>query len=75
MEKKKAYFVNTQPESVYELSFTKRRRLEKQHPYWQQYNVGDNPEELQEVYEFFKKNGKLLGDDKTLNLFVGLPFD
>jgi len=74
MENKKAYFVDTLPESVYELSASNRKKLEKKHPEWHSYNVYDNTDELNEVYEFFKKHGKVLANHTTKNLFVGLTY-
>jgi hypothetical protein len=72
VENKKAYFVTSDTEELYELSLSKRKQLEKLYPNWVKFNCDKNYDELNEVYEFFKKNGKLLGHPKFNNVFVGL---
>lgn len=69
---KKAYFVTSDTEELYELSSSKIKQLEKLHPKWRKFCCEKNYEELNEVYEFFKKHGKLLGHPKFNNVFVGL---
>lgn len=69
---KKAYFVTSDTEQLYELSLSKRRKLEKLYPKWRLFDYDKNYEELNEVYNFFKKHGKLLGHPKFNNIFVGL---
>jgi hypothetical protein len=71
-EDKKAYFVTSDTEELYELSSSKRRQLEKLYPKWRELDCDNDYNELNEVYEFFKKNGKLLGHPKYNNVFVGL---
>jgi hypothetical protein len=71
-ECKKAYFVTSDTEELYELSSSKRKQLEKLYPKWNQLDCEKNYDELNEVYEFFKKHGKLLGHPKFNNVFVGL---
>lgn len=72
MEKKKAYFVDNEQTTLFELSASKRKQLEKLHPDWESYNCDDNYHSLQEVYDFFKKHGKLLAHPSFKNIFVGL---
>jgi len=72
MENKKAYFVTSDTEELYELSLSKRKQLEKLYPNWRELNCDNNYDELNEVYNFFKKNGKLLAHPKFNNVFVGL---
>ena len=72
MENKKAYFVTSDLEEVYELSAKNRNRLEKKFPEWNQLNSSDNYEELNLVYDFFKKYGKLVAAPIFTNVFVGL---
>jgi hypothetical protein len=69
---KKAYFVNAETEELYELSLSKRRKLEKLHPKWGEFDCEKNYAQLNEVYEFFKKHGKLLAHPQFKNVFVGL---
>jgi hypothetical protein len=68
---KKAYFVNSETEELYELSSSKIRQLEKLHPKWGEFDCEKNYAQLNEVYEFFKKHGKLLGHPGFNNIFVG----
>jgi hypothetical protein len=75
MENKKSYFVTSDKEEVYELSTSKTKQLEKKHPNWTKYQNYDNFEELKEVYDFFKTNGKLIAHPKFLNVFVGLTLN
>lgn len=72
MKHTKAYFLENEQEELYELSASKRKRLEKQFPNWHAFNCEDNYEELNKVYEFFKEHGKLVGHGELSNLFVGL---
>ena len=72
MENKKAYFVTSDAEELYELSSSKRKQLEKLFPNWQTFDCDRNYEELNKVYEFFKEHGKLLAHPKFNNIFVGL---
>lgn len=72
MENKKAYFVTSDTEELYELSFRNRKKLDKLFPKWREFDCDKNYNELNQVYEFFKKNGKLLGHPKFNNVFVGL---
>jgi hypothetical protein len=72
MENKKAYFVTSDGEELYELSSNKRKQLEKLYPEWTEFDCEKNYDELNEVYEFFKNHGKLLGHPKFNNVFVGL---
>lgn len=72
MENKKAYFVTSDLEEVYELSATNRNRLEKKFPEWNKLHSGDNYEKLNLVYDFFKEHGKLVADPRFSNVFVGL---
>lgn len=69
---KKAYFVTSDTEELYELSSSKIKQLEKLHHKWRKFCCEKNYEELNGVYEFFKKHGKLLGHPKFNNVFVGL---
>lgn len=72
MKNQSAYFVDADQESVWVLSFSKRKQLEKKHPKWSGYNCEKNYEDLNEVYEFFKAHGKLVAGLVDSNLFVGL---
>jgi len=72
MENKKAYFVTSDTEELYELSSSKRKQLDKRFPKWVEFNCEKNYDELNEVYEFFKKYGKLVGHPQFNNVFVGL---
>jgi hypothetical protein len=72
MENKKAYFVISDTEELYELSSSKRKQLDKLFPKWNELNCEKNYDELNKVYDFFKKHGKLLGHPKFNNVFVGL---
>jgi hypothetical protein len=72
MNNKKAYFVDNETYALYELSTLNRKLLEKVHPDWIQYDFQKQPEQLEEVYLFFKQYGKLLAHGKLLNIFVGL---
>jgi len=72
MMDKKAYFVDNETYDLYELSTSKRKQLEKNHPEWFNYNCEKNAEALTEVEDFFKKNGKLLARQLWKNVFVGL---
>ena len=72
MKNQKAYFVVSDSEQLYELSASKKKQLEKKHPNWNRYTGDRNYEELQEVFTFFKKNGKLVGHVQYNNVFVGL---
>ena len=68
----KAYFVDNDLETLYELSESKRKKLELKHPNWIDYDCEDNYDELNYVVEFFKSNGKLIASPKNKNIFVGL---
>lgn len=68
----KIYFIDNETEELYELSGKKRTELIKKYPNWHLFNIDANEQELIEVYEFFKINGKLLADRKNRNIFVGL---
>lgn len=68
----KSYFVNTEPEEVFELSGANSKRLLLMHPNWHKYNCESNYEDLKSVYEFFRLYGKLVGHTKYNNVFVGL---
>lgn len=70
----KSYFVNSENEEVYELSVSKTKQLEILHPNWTKYQCESNFLELNNVYEFFKENGKLLACPKFKNVFVGLIY-
>ena len=72
MENKKAYFVDNETYDLYELSASKRKQLEKKHPEWFNYDCERKTKALNEVEEFFKKNGKLLAHQSWRNVFVGL---
>jgi phage-related protein len=72
MENKKAYFMDNATHDLYELSASKRKQLEKNHPKWFNYDLDRNNKELSDVEEFFKKNGKLLTRQSWRNVFVGL---
>lgn len=72
MENKKAYFVDNETYELYELSASKRKKLEKSHPQWTRYDLDKNTKELEEVYVFFKQHGRLLAHPKFRNVFVGL---
>jgi hypothetical protein len=72
MENKKAYFVTSDTEELYELSLSKRKQLEKRFPKWTEFDCEKNYNELNEVYNFFRKHGKLLAHPKFNNVFVGL---
>jgi hypothetical protein len=72
MENKKAYFVTSDTEELYELSQIKRKQLEKLYPNWTKFDCDNNYDELNEVYDFFKNNGKLIAHPKFNNVFVGL---
>jgi hypothetical protein len=72
MENKKAYFVDNETYDLYELSASKRKKLENKHPEWFNYDCEKNTKALNEVEEFFKKNGKLLAHQSWRNVFVGL---
>ena len=69
---KKAYFVNSEADELYELSSRERRKLEKLYPKWLEMDCEKNYQELNEVYDFFKKHGKLLANPLFNNIFVGL---
>jgi hypothetical protein len=68
----KAYFVDNELENVYELSASKRKKLEQKHPEWYSYNCELDEKQFNEVFEFFKKNGKLVASRALSNVFVGL---
>lgn len=72
MENKKAYFVTSDAEELYELSSSKRKQLDKRFPKWTEFDCEKNYDELNEVYEFFKKHGKLVGHPRFNNVFIGL---
>lgn len=72
MENKKAYFVDNETYELYELSASKRKQLEKKHPKWVHYDCENNTDELKDVEDFFKRNGKLLAHQSWRNVFVGL---
>ena len=72
MGKTKAYFLEAEQEELYELSASKRKKLEQLFPNWNSFNCNKNYEELNKVYEFFRKHGKLVGHGKFENLFVGV---
>jgi len=68
----KAYFLTNDTEELYEISASKRKKLEKQYPNWAKFDCDKNFEELNKVYEFFKTHGNLIAHPKFNNLFVGL---
>ena len=72
MENKKAYFVDNETYAVYELSTSKRKQLEKKHPNWILYDCEKNTDELKDVENYFKTNGKLIAHYRWKNIFVGL---
>ena len=72
MKNLKAYFVTSDNEEVYELSASKKNKLDKLHPRWEEFDCEKNYEELGEVYKFVKENGKLVGHPSFKNVFVGL---
>lgn len=69
---RKAYFVTSDKEEVYELSISKTKQLHKLFPNWNELDCENNYEELAKVYEFFQTHGKLIACPKFNNVFVGL---
>jgi hypothetical protein len=69
---RKAYFVDNETYELYELSVSKRKKLEKNHPNWLQYDCVKNKKDLEEVFSYFKNHGKFLAHSKFQNVFVGL---
>lgn len=67
----KAYFVDVELGVLYQLSKAHKLRLEKKHPNWFDYDLDKTPDEVSEVLDFFKENGKVLGSAKNNNLFAG----
>jgi hypothetical protein len=69
---KKAYFLDNETCFLYELSPREKKRLEKKHPKWVSYDCEKNKADLDEVFNFFKTNGKVLAFPYLQNIFVGL---
>lgn len=64
----KGYFVVTLTEEIWEIPPKKKEELDKLYPDWV-YTAED--EKLDQIYEFFKKNGKILGHSRVKNVLLG----
>ncbi len=63
------FFYDVEDGVLYELKKSKQKNLLQAHPNWHTYDFESN--ELTQVLDYFKANGKVIASTRERNVFVG----